>query len=118
MLNLSRFQFNDSMMVGERIAQIVQLLEKNPGDDFLNHALALEYIKAGDAEKGRDCFMRLLERNPRYVGSYYHLAQLLDRLGEREAAIRYFEQGMQVAKELGDTHALNELRSAYEEMIY
>jgi exonuclease VII small subunit len=43
---------------------------------------------------------------------------LLDRLGERDEAIRYFEQGMQLAKEKGDNHAFNELRSAYEEMVY
>jgi len=105
-------------MAGDRILQISELLEKNPGDDFLNHALALEYLKARESVKAKDCFVRILERNPQYVGSYYHLALLLDRLGDREAAIRYFEQGMQVAKELGDPHALNELRSAYEEMVY
>ena len=105
-------------MATNRIEQIKQMLEKTPGDDFLKHALALEYLKAGEDNAAKECFIRLLENNPHYVGSYYHLALLLDRLGERDKAIRYFEQGMQVAKEKGDNHAFNELRSAYEEMVY
>jgi Tfp pilus assembly protein PilF len=105
-------------MAMNRIEQIKQMLEKTPGDDFLKHALALEYLKTGEEETAKDCFIGLLKNNPQYVGSYYHLALLLDRLGERDEAIRYFEQGMQLAKEKGDNHAFNELRSAYEEMIY
>jgi Tfp pilus assembly protein PilF len=101
-----------------RISQIIQLLEKTPEDTFLKHALALEYLKLGEEEKARNCFTDLLTKNPDYVGSYYHLALLLDKLGERTEAIRFFEQGMQVAKAKGDTHAFNELRSAYEEMVF
>ena len=101
-----------------RIEQIKQMLEKTPGDDFLKHALALEYLKAGEEESAKECFIGLLKNNPQYVGSYYHLALLLDRLGERDEAIRYFEQGMKMAKDKGDQHAFNELRSAYEEMVY
>jgi Tfp pilus assembly protein PilF len=105
-------------MAMNRIEQIKQMLEKTPADDFLKHALALEYLKAGEEISAKETFINLLENNPHYVGSYYHLALLLDRQGDRDAAIRYFEQGMQVAKEKGDHHAFNELRSAYEEMVY
>lgn len=101
-----------------RIEQIKQMLEKTPGDDFLKHALALEYLKVGEEESAKECFIGLLKNNPQYVGSYYHLALLLDRLGERDEAICYFEQGMKMAKDKGDQHAFNELRSAYEEMVY
>ena len=105
-------------MFVNRIDQIKKMLETTPGDDFLKHALALEYLKAGEEMTAKDCFIELLKNNPNYIGSYYHLALLLERLGEREDAIRFFEKGMQVAKEIADNHAFNELRSAYEEMMY
>ena len=93
------------------------MLAQQPHDPFLNHALALEEIKLGKDEVALDLFVRLLERNPDYVGSYYHLGKLHERAGDEEQAIRVYEQGMEVAKKLGDNHALNELRAAYDNLI-
>lgn len=90
----------------------------NPADSFLQHALALEYIKLGDDEKARGLFEKLLNENPAYVGSYYHLAKLLERNDKTEEAIKIYEQGMEQAKGAGDNHALGELRAAYEELIF
>ncbi|HEU4901258.1 MAG TPA: hypothetical protein VFT06_00665 [Flavisolibacter sp.] len=52
------------------------------------------------------------------MGSYYHLAKLLERQGQSEAAIAVYEKGLQVAKQAGDRHAYNELQAAYEDLIY
>lgn len=101
-----------------RIDQIKELLLKTPHDSFLQHALALEYIKLGRNEEARGLFETLLTREPTYVGSYYHLAGLLEKLGEREAAIGWYEKGMEIARAAGDQKAFTELRSAYEELIY
>jgi Tfp pilus assembly protein PilF len=100
----------------ERITKLKEFLAANPGDPFLQHALALEYIKAGDDNAARTHFEQLLIRDPGYVGSYYHLAKLLERTGDIEPAIEWYEKGMQQAKAAGDNHALNELRMAYEEI--
>jgi hypothetical protein len=35
----------------DRVERIVQMLEKTPNDNFLRHALALEYIKLGEDTK-------------------------------------------------------------------
>ena len=53
-----------------------------------------------------------------YIGSYYHLAKLLERTGDTEKAIAIYEKGMLKAKEKGEQHALSELRSAYEELTF
>ncbi|RYY94825.1 MAG: hypothetical protein EOO11_17090, partial [Chitinophagaceae bacterium] len=58
----------------------------------------------------------LLARDPGYVGSYYHLAKLLERQGNEAAAIAVYEKGMDTAKAAGDNHAFSELRSAHEEL--
>ena len=71
----------------DRIAQLKAFLEDSPGDSFLQHALALEYIKLNDDAAARGVFEALLAREPGYVGSYYHLGRLLERTGERDAAI-------------------------------
>jgi Tfp pilus assembly protein PilF len=102
----------------ERINKIKEMLASNPSDSFLKHALALEYIKLGDDTTAQELFEQLLQQEPGYVGSYYHLAKLFERNGEEQRAIEWYEKGMQVAREKGDQHALGELRSAWEELTF
>lgn len=101
-----------------RIEKLQEMLLENPTDSFLNHALALEYIKLGDDDKGKYLFTKILEREPAYIGSYYHLAKLLEKNNETEEAIKVYEKGMAEAKKAGDTHSLGELRAAYEELTF
>lgn len=102
----------------DRIGKLREFLQANPADSFVQHALALEYIKLGDDAEARQLFEAILDREPGYVGSYYHLAKLLERNGDTDDAIKVYEKGMQEAKKAGDNHALGELRSAYEELIF
>jgi len=63
-------------------------------------------------------FEELLNREPGYVGSYYHLAKLHERNERTEEAIFIYEKGMEEARKAGDNHALGELRGAYEELTF
>ncbi len=99
----------------DRIAKLQEFLANTPHDSFLQHALALEYVKIGEEGKARELFESILQRDANYVGSYYHLGKLLERTGERDAALHWYEQGMKKAKELGEQHAYNELQGAYED---
>ena len=101
----------------DRIAQIIEMLKKDPVDAFLQHALALEYIKKGDDITARSIFEEVLARDPGYVGSYYHLAALLERMGETALAIHWYEAGMKAAKAAGDRKAYNELQAALETLL-
>ena len=58
----------------------------------------------------------MLQNDETYVGSYYHLGKLLERLQQEEKAIATYEKGIEMAKQVGDAHAANELRSALEEL--
>ena len=102
----------------DRIEKLKQFLQASPGDSFIQHALALEYIKSGDDETARQLFEELLERDPAYTGSYYHLGKLLERNNDSDAAIRWYEKGMEEAKRAGENHAYGELRGAYEELTF
>ena len=61
----------------DRITQLKQFLQASPGDNFLKHALALEYIKIGEEGTAKSVFEEILTHDPAYIGSYYHLAKLL-----------------------------------------
>lgn len=102
----------------ERIEKLKEFLHQNPADSFVQHALALEYIKMGDDVAARKLFEGVLNHDPGYVGSYYHLAKLLERNGDTGTAITWYEKGMEQAKKAGENRAYNELRSAYEELTF
>lgn len=99
-----------------RKEQLLQFLHANPDDPFLQHALALEYVHEGRDPEARDCFEELLRKDPGYVGSYYHLGRLLERLGDHEAAARVYKRGILEAEAAGDRRTLGELRNALEEL--
>ena len=101
----------------EKIEKLKSFLKISPEDPFLKHALALEYIKIGNEQDARQLFLDILSRDPSYIGSYYHLARLLERAGETENAKSWYEKGMVAAKQAGDGHAYNELQAASEDLI-
>lgn len=102
----------------DRIKKLLEYLEQTPDDNFVRHALALEYIKDGDDKKARALFEAVLRQSPDYIGSYYHLGKLLERNGERDKAVEWYEKGMQAAKAANEQHAYNELQAAYEDLVY
>lgn len=100
----------------DRKDKLLQMLADSPGDSFLQHALALEYIKEGKDEDAETLFMKILDREPGYTGSYYHLGKLLERNGRTDDALEWYKKGMIAARVAGDRKAYNELQSAYEEL--
>ncbi len=99
----------------DRIEKLQHFLLQNPTDSFLQHALALEYIKLQQDEKALALFESIITQDENYIGTYYHLAKLLLRLNFAQKAINTFEKGMVIAKTLKDNHAYNELQAALED---
>lgn len=102
----------------DRIKKLKEFLKDSPADSFLQHALALEYVKLDNYAEARQLFENILTANPAYVGSYYHLGKLLESIHETTLAIDWYEKGMAAAKAASDMHAYNELRAAYEELSF
>ena len=102
----------------DRIEKIKELLIKTPDDNFLKHALALEYIKIENDKEARKLFEEILTQDENYLGSYYHFAKLLERNNETALAISYYEKGMEIAKKANETRAFNELKMAHEDLVY
>jgi hypothetical protein len=58
-----------------RVEKIISMMLDSGKDSFLQHALALEYIKIGQLDEALIQFTELLDRDPDYVGSYYHIGK-------------------------------------------
>jgi len=108
------FQKNDKM---SRVDKILEMMQSGGKDSFLQHALAMEYIKIGQLEPALEQLIDLLNSNPEYVGSYYHLGKLYEKLNKSDLALKTYESGMDVAKRLKEQHAYNELMSARDELL-
>lgn len=100
-----------------RIDKLKEYLKATPDDSFLQHALALEYVKLGDDDTALQYFEQLLAKEPAYVGSYYHLAKLWERKGDHEKAIEIYQTGMNHAKAADDKHAYSELQMAQDDLL-
>ena len=99
----------------DRIEKLKEYMKTAETDSFLQHALALEYIKVGNDEEARLLFNQILKREPTYIGSYYHLGKTLEKLGDYQKAIRVYKRGLEVADDQEDAHAYRELQAALED---
>lgn len=98
----------------ERLNQLKEFLKTSPEDPFLKYAIATEYLKRGDKERTREIFEDLVTNHTDYVGTYYHYAKLLEEYGEKENALKVYQNGMEIAKRLRNMHAHGELQRAYQ----
>jgi Tfp pilus assembly protein PilF len=101
-----------------RIDKLLAFLNDSPDDCFLNHALALEYVKKDDDESAVKYFEKNAEYDPNYVATYYHLGKLYERINDIDSAVAAYNKGMERARAIGDMHAYNELQAAYEDLVY
>ena len=100
-----------------RMEQLMKFLEENPNDSFVKFALSLEYINLGDDDSGLRYFKEILEYDPGYTGTYYHLGKLYERRNEKELAEKTYKEGMNrtQGKEL---HTYSELQQAMNQLLY
>jgi tetratricopeptide (TPR) repeat protein len=104
--------------MNERIEKLKTFLGQSPDDCFLNHALALEYVKLHADTEAEKLFEKNKTNDPGYVATYYHLGKLLERIGKNDEAVSMYEEGMKAAKNVNDQHSYNELQGAYEDLVY
>ncbi len=96
----------------DRLEALLQFYREDPHDAFTRFALAQEYWKRGDVAQALHFFEGLRADHPNYVGTYYHLARLYQTLGRLDEARRTYQQGIEVARQLGEVKALAELQDA------
>lgn len=92
-----------------RIAQILQMLEEDPSDQFLQYALALELKKDGRME---EAIKVLNDLSNEYLPKYYQLGKLLEENDKIDMALEVYKLGESLARKTGDLKTANELAEA------
>lgn len=105
-------------MNNSRLEQIEAMLLKDPKDPFLNYALAIENSKIGREDKTLAIYETLLQDHPNYIGTYYHFGKLLEKIGDMEKAEKIYNLGIEKARSMKEFHALSELQSALNLLLY
>ena len=96
----------------DRLKHLLEFYEEDPDDAFTRFALAQEYLNRDKPEKAKAFFEELVETDPDYVGTYYHLGKLYEQLGRTDDAIATYEAGVEVAREQRAQKDLSELQDA------
>lgn len=100
-------------MQSTRLAKLLEFLESDPNDPFVLYALATEYNASDDTEKALEYYLKLIAEHPDYVGTYYHLGKLYEKIEKMEQALVIYQKGMVAARGKRDMHAFSELQGAY-----
>jgi tetratricopeptide (TPR) repeat protein len=95
-----------------RLRALLNFLVEDPEDPFLRFALASEYVKRDQLQEALKIFSKLIADEPGYVGTYFHLGKLLEKMQRLDEAIAVYRDGIDAATSASDTHAKAELQSA------
>jgi thioredoxin-like negative regulator of GroEL len=92
-----------------RRQRIEGMLAEDPDDSFLRYSLALELDKEGLHDESLEKLRTLQQDAPPYVPAFFMAAQQSARLQRIEAARTTLREGIEVARQQGDTHAAGEM---------
>lgn len=99
-------------MEDSRLSTLLQYLVDQPKDAFLLFAIAKEYETQDKLDKALNYYLKLKENHPDYIGLYLHLGMLYESIQEVNLALQIYSDGIDLAKKIGDFHALSELNNA------
>jgi predicted Zn-dependent protease len=92
-----------------RREQLQAMLQDDPNDAFLRYGLAMEYLGEGNHEEAVRLFQAMIADKLEYVPAYQQLGQTLQRLDRIDEARTAYQQGIALARRVGNTHAADEM---------
>ena len=95
-----------------RRLKLERALAEDPADPFLRYGLAVQCLREGDVEEGRQRLRALIAERPEaaeVVAAYQQLGQSHQEAGEVEPARAAFDAGIALARARGDMHAQGEM---------
>jgi len=102
----------------DKIKKLAAYVKQNPGDSFSKFALALELTKQNEVSKARVLFESVLAQDPDYLGVYYHLGKLYERIGLNDEAVSLYQKGVELAQKQVNHRTEAELKDALELLTY
>lgn len=107
--------------MAEKSAKRVALeasLAEDPRDAFLRYGLAMQCLREGDTDEGRDRLKALIADHPEdSVPSYQQLGQSFAETDELEHARYWLELGIEKARKIGDSHAAAEMQGLLDTLV-
>lgn len=100
----------------DTLNRLFSFLEKDPEDAFTLYSIAYEYAKGDQHLSAIQYFQKLRKVHPQYVGLYYHLGKSYEKEQQEEKAAAIYQEGIKMARQQRDTHALSELQNALNEL--
>jgi tetratricopeptide (TPR) repeat protein len=90
--------------------------ESHAQDPFAWYAVAMELKSLNRLDEAVPVFERLMTEFPAYVPSYLQAGFTLQAAGNQEAARAAYQNGVQAARQAGNTHAASELQGALDSL--
>jgi predicted Zn-dependent protease len=85
-------------------------LADDPTDTFLRYGLAVQCLRDGDVDEGRERLRSLIADHPDdQIAAYQQLGQSFMDEGDADRAREAFREGIAKAKAHGDRHAASEM---------
>ncbi|MCC5921303.1 MAG: tetratricopeptide repeat protein [Cyclobacteriaceae bacterium] len=97
----------------DKILKLIEFTKIDPKDPFAFYALALEYQKL-DTIEAQKYYDHLLEQFPNYLPTYFHAAEYFASKEQLDKAEKIYTEGIALALKLKDSHALAELKNAFQ----
>ena len=95
-----------------KIKALARNIRANPDDSFSKFALALEFLKQDNLKRAKLLFEDVYQNDPEYVGLYYHLGKLYERLEKWDQAKQMYAEGIEVAADQKERRTQKELEEA------
>lgn len=93
-------------------------LAEDPRDTFLRYGLAMQCLRDGETDEGRQRLKDLIADHPdESVAAYQQLGQSFAETDELEQARYWLELGISKAHMRGDTHAAAEMQGLLDTLV-
>jgi predicted Zn-dependent protease len=93
-------------------------LAEDPRDSFLRYGLAMQCLRDGDTDEGRERLKALIAEEPESsIAAYQQLGQSFAETDELEHARYWLELGIEKARKRGDSHAAAEMQGLFDTLV-
>lgn len=99
-------------MQNARLEQLFQFYSENSQDCFVLYAIATEYVSLAQYSEALRYFGELLSVNVGYLGAYYHIAKVHEKMDNAPLAVFFYKKGILIATQQKDLKTLSELQAA------
>jgi Tfp pilus assembly protein PilF len=85
------------------------MLARGQDTALLRYSLGGEYLKLNQPDKAAEHLRQAVEKDPKYSAAWKLLGKALADAGQKDKAIKAYEDGIKVAEEKGDIQAAKEM---------